>query len=232
MITNTHNVTAECPSSRRASGTVIMDTLARKLERQSLVKENIALYSHKTQSLQYCESRLEASGGLVKEFEREIGSYVTQPTSIYYQRDGKKYRYTPDALVKTVHGKYYFEEIKPIWLINTEKFQRKYSFLIKHFERVIGYPLVINSVPEASNDTIANYEILYFHLRQKMDGDCARKLLQHTPAQTSVDEMLSVATSMDIAEDVVWQLIARDQFSFNREVLLNRQSLLERKLNA
>lgn len=231
MITSTCNVNAGYPSGPKARGTVITDTLARKLERQSLVKENIAFYSHKTQSLQYCESRLEASSGLVKEFNREIKSYVTQPTSIFYQRDGKRYRYTPDSLVKTIHGKYYFEEVKPIWLIHTEKFQRKYSFLIKHFERVIGYPLIINPVLEASN-TIANYEILYFHLRQKMDKDCARKLLQHAPAHTSIDEILSIAKSLDISEDVVWQLIARDHFSFNKEVFLNRKSELERKQNA
>lgn len=229
---NSCYVNAGYPSSSTARGTVIVDTLARKLERQSLVKENIAFYSHKTQSLQYCESRLEASGGLLKEFNRKIASYVTQPTSFFYERDGKKYRYTPDTLVKTVHGTYYFEEIKPRWMIHTEKFRHKYSFLINFFERVIGYPLVLNPVLEASNATIANYEMLYFHLRQKMDEDCAQKLLQHAPAQTSVDELHSVATSLDIDDDVVWQLIARDHFSFNKEVLLNKTSLLERKKNA
>ncbi len=207
-----------------------MDSLARKLERASLVKENISFYSHKTSSSQYCESRLEADAALLREFDPTIQKYVTQPTSIFYMKNGRKIRYTPDALVQTTDGKFYFEEVKPISLINTAEFKDKFSFLIRYFNEVIGYPLVINAV-EKDCATIANYQNLYFYQQQEMHEKDARKLLRNSPIQTCINELCAIAAAIKVDIALVWQLIARGCYHFNNKILMNKDTKLERKQN-
>ncbi len=207
-----------------------MDTLARKLEKCSRVKENIGFFSKKTNSIQYCESRLERNAALLREFNPNILTYVTQPTSFFYRRNCKTVRYTPDALIKTVNDDFYFEEVKPFERMLTSNFREKFGFLTTHVKEVIGYPLILNSAL-SQNDcaTIANYQQLYFFLFTDLNVVDAKNLIGEIPIHTCIREIAEKTQQLKLPKCLGWQLVANGYYSYSNQNLLNANSPLELK---
>jgi hypothetical protein len=212
-----------------------MDTLARKLERCSRVKENVAFYSKKTKSFQYCESRTEADAALIREFAPCIKEYVTQPTSIFYKRNGKLLRYTPDALIKTVDNKIYFEEVKYFSDLEKDEIKEKYEFLSSHFKQNIGIPLFTNTALSNSNClTITNLEILYPYLatpHTKQHKQQCLELVHSLPAETCIAEMSEKSKKLNFPVNLAWQVLANGFYTYSNNELISSNSNLELTIN-
>lgn len=208
-----------------------MDTLARKLERSSRVKENIAFFSAKTNSLQYCESRLESKAVIFRDLSNCIRDFATQPTSIFYEFGGKILRYTPDALVRETSGDMYFEEIKPFEKTKSDEFIEHFRFLQNHFETELKVPLRLNIVKtEVPNFKYGNYEILHNYYkasRRKNFDHIYTEVSQSLGAQIVLDELISKCNQLQCSKDVAFEMIARGFYSFSPIEVLKGNSELE-----
>lgn len=208
-----------------------MDTLARALERSSRVKENIAFYSDKSKSLQYCESRVEAYACYLREFDDDITDYVNQPTSIFYQRSNKLLRYTPDALVRYRNGDVNFEEVKPISKAITAEFADKFQFLQQYFESHLNVPLALNT---AQTDSLGfrycNYEILYPHLMQSKRNKLTHvyeDVAESLPKRLLLSELAAKCEQFHFSQDIAFEMIATGMYSFCKTKFLCGNSELE-----
>tara|TARA_R110002124_G_scaffold65577_9_gene179340 strand:+ start:455 stop:1084 length:630 start_codon:yes stop_codon:yes gene_type:complete len=105
----------------------------RTLPRTSRVLNITHFYSIKNRKSIYCESKLERDVMLTLEFDTNILAYTSQPLSINYELNDKEIRYTPDLLVQTVTGDFYFIEVKPHSIFQLEKNKQKFAFLRAHF---------------------------------------------------------------------------------------------------
>jgi hypothetical protein len=208
-----------------------MDTLARKLEGSSRVKENIAFNSYKSNSLQYCESRVEVYTSLLNEFKNKIGVYVNQPTSVFYERKKKIVRYTPDSLIQLVNGDVYFEEVKPICDANDPVFIEKFKFLRNHFENNLNVGLVLNTAKtEIRGFKYCNYEILYPHLKQAMRNNSLhiyKEISESLPRKLSFSKLIAECQYLTQSRSVAFEMIAIGMYSFSKTEELNGSTVLE-----
>ncbi|MBN0989364.1 TnsA endonuclease N-terminal domain-containing protein [Amphritea pacifica] len=205
-----------------------MTALARKLERCSRVKESIAFYSHKMRAMQYCESRLEANAALLREFDSNVVAYLTQPQSFGYRIRGKQVRYTPDALVKLINGRFIYEEVKDADELRKPHIASKYSYLSTIFNNVIGHPLHLNTaLSESECFTIPNLQQLYFYRCLPFALEPALEVANKSPSSTCIAELQSCCKDLSLAPDLGWQLAAHGYYSFSNDEVLSAKSKLE-----
>ena len=204
-------------------------TLNRKLERCSRVKESIAFFSHKNQSMQYCESRLEANAALIREFDCTIVRYLTQPQSFGYKKNRRVLRYTPDALVQLLDGTFYYDEVKPFAIYQKTLVHHHYQYLVKLFDQIIGHPLRINTAnSKYSNMLIPNLQRLYFFLRQSFDITAAKELIQKLPSKSlCLAELASLCKQNGMQPSFSCQLVANQYFAIPTQELLLPTTQLE-----
>lgn len=203
----------------------------RTLDSYSRVKPTATFPSLKTRCHQYCESYVEIDACIAREFSTEIDTYITQPTSFGYRlKDGSRLRrYTPDALVRTIYGHYYYEEVKPYWVTLTEKFIRQFEVLQWLFEHVIGVPLELNYANTKHPDkSIANYELLYAY-RERTVPIKASQIISSNIWSSSITpaEVEDVFLSHGLTAIDAWTSIAHNHFRYSNDALINSQSIIE-----
>ncbi len=206
-----------------------MNPLARQLEKCSRVKESIGFYSLKTKKVQKCESRKELYACLLREFDRNVVSYLTQPQSFGYVIDGKTRRYTPDALVKTSDGKYHYEEVKPTSDLEKPHVREKYSYIQQEvFEKEIQRPLYLVGIDEQGDDfTAKNCEYLYPFLQLSLNENEANQAVQDLGSTVSLKELFEHCSTKRHSREFAIQLIANGFCSFPTHEFINPNSTLE-----
>lgn len=206
-----------------------MNPLARELEKCSRVKESIGFYSHKTKKVQKCESRKELYACLLREFDHNVESYLTQPQSFGYKIDGKTRRYTPDALVKTCDGAFHYEEVKPASDLEKPHIQEKYSYIQQEvFEKDIKRPFYLVGIDEQGDDfTAKNCEYLYPFLQLQLDEIEAEGVVEHLSTTISVSQLFDHCLAKKRSREFSIQLIANGFCSFPTHEFINPNSILE-----
>lgn len=203
--------------------------LARQLLSSSQIKSAQGFYSHKNRCFQYCEGDTERFGCLIREFDDNITSYVTQPCSMKFKIYGKWRRYTPDSLViHTTEGAYY-EEIKTYDYAKKLKFIFKQEFLEQAFDEIIKIPLKLNTVlTESKCKTICNLAQLYFYRHQPLEED---KLAHVLPAIPDIKltglELEDVCTQRGVGKNFAWAMAAYGKMQYSNAEVLKRSSILE-----
>jgi hypothetical protein len=208
-----------------------MDTLARKLERSSRVKENIAFFSLKSNSLQYCESRLESFASLLRELDSNIIEYVNQPTSIFYKRKNRLLRYTPDSLVRYSNREVVFEEVKPFSRTLDAAFIEKFQFLQNHFDNELGIPLILNTaLSENHNVSRCNYELLYANLKRARRNDSSsiyKMILIGLPKKLTLSDLMKRCVQLSQSVNLAFEMIAVGIYAFSNATLFDINTVLE-----
>lgn len=208
-----------------------MGPYIRLLDNYSRVKPAATFLSFKTRCHQYCESYVEIDACITREFSPLIDTYITQPASFGYRlKDGSRLlRYTPDALVRTVCGQYYYEEVKPYNRTLSKKFERRFKFLQRLFETIIGVPLKLNYAnTRHPNKSIANYELLYpYRQRQlplEVDDIITSDIWSPSITPAEVEEAF-MSHGLKAAD--AWTAIAHDRFHYSNSKLITPSSILE-----
>lgn len=145
--------------------------MARKnLDRFSRVKPTINFYSKKNRSLMFCESFVEEGALYEIEFDPTISRYVTQPISYQLYRAGNKRRYTPDILVKSSNGHFWYEEVKCEEEAKDPSFIADHNFRSLTILEMTGIPLKLR-VSEAPHRSVyqENLKYLYDYLGYAFD---------------------------------------------------------------
>jgi len=179
--------------------------------------------------MQYCESRLEANAALIREFDRNIVRYLTQPQSFGYKKKRRQVRYTPDALVQLQDGTFYYDEVKPFAIYQKTLVHEHYQYLAKLFDQVIGHPLKINTAnSKESNMQIPNLQRLYFFLRQRFDRTAAEDLIPKLPSKSiCLAELASLCKKNGMQPNFGLQMVANQYFAIPTQELILPTTHLE-----
>jgi hypothetical protein len=206
--------------------------LKRKLSRTSRVKPCIAGYSQKMRSMQFCESKLELDAILRLEFDPSVKHYLTQPCSFYIKINGKKRRYTPDILVETVDGQFYFVEVKPKTKADDKEFITKFTQITQFFETEvhIGIQLLTDDVIRC-NKLIPNLELLYAFIDVPMKPQINKRIFSEISGPMSISDIESICQKFVKSTEYVWGLIAQGFFNFSNETVIKKNDLLTLNTN-
>ncbi len=200
-------------------------TLLRKLDKTSRVKPSINFYSHKLNALQYAESILEADGCLRLEFEPTIKRYLTQPFSFQLNINNRKSRYTPDVLVETIKGDFFFIEVKPMNVYQKEKNQIKFAQVKAFFEEELNVPFKVLTEKDIREGKLTqNLQQLYGFLALTIEKNIVQKVIAKLPETLSVIVLEEVCAQVGKSAQYAWALIAQGYFNFEYEKLLTKST--------
>lgn len=195
---------------------VVRNLAERKFGKPNLFRGPKYFYSARNQCLMYCDSTAEMHGLTKLEFDESVTSYVTQPKSFQYEIDGKRRRYTPDALVKfsSKRGGYvhHYQEFKTSQKAEEVAFQKKADVLKAKFQDIhnVGFE-VIEYDSVFSNDDHLRRNCLYRFLRrndlEEFDQSIGQQILK-TQSQASISDFVSVYEEHGYRPFDAWTFIA------------------------
>ncbi|KVX03041.1 TnsA endonuclease N-terminal domain-containing protein [Shewanella frigidimarina] len=193
----------------------------RELKKTSKVMPRINFVSIKNNATRFCDSELEVARLLQLEFDDDIISYNTQPSSFFYTAYGKQNRYSPDTIIQHRVKGVYFEEVKPSSELNKEINIEKFKLLSPFFTDICGNELSLVSEKEIFNgDNIANLKRLYRYLSLELSENCD-SLLSTLPVKTTFSALIDFCENneCDINDPLI--LLAKKHYSFDITVLLS-----------
>jgi hypothetical protein len=141
-------------------------TLARQINKATIVKIARNSYSPKSSSMQYMESMTESDVCLLLDFDPDVESYCTQPDSFHNETNEPGWRrYTPDLLVKYKDGSFDFGEVKPEFKIKSEQFAHKHELHQRIIQERTGHKLKLFTEPKVSQHKLTQCRQLkgYYH---------------------------------------------------------------------
>jgi hypothetical protein len=201
--------------------------LKRKLSRTSRVKPSIAAYSEKNKFMQYVESKLELDAMMRLEFDTSVKSYLTQPCSVYLEIDGKRRRYTPDTLVETIDGDYYFVEVKPKNKADKPEFIHKFEQITDYFKNEVGIEIkLLTDDVIHCNKLISNLEQLYPYISMPMKPRINDRILNMINEPMAIKDIEIICRKFAKTSNYVWGLIANGFFNFNNSTVLKRTDII------
>lgn len=189
-------------------------TQERKLPKSSLIKPIIQFYSVKNRAAMFCESELEVDALKLLEFSPNVTRFATQPKSFEWKYEGRKFRYTPDILVKFNNEKYTFVEVKPREKARELKFLQKFSALRKDFLKGQNTPLrLILCTTIQSNDEHIRRHHLYRYLKRAPQTqylcDIGKSIM--TSVKTvSIGELIGAYADEGYPDYEAWTFLARE----------------------
>jgi hypothetical protein len=193
----------------------------RKLKKTSKVMPRINFVSIKNNATRFCDSELEVARLLLLEFDDDIISYNTQPSSFFYTAYGKQKRYSPDSIIQHRLKGVYFEEVKPRNKLDKEVNIEKFKLLSQFFMNICNNELSLVSEKEIfDGDNIANLKKLYRYLSLELSENCDL-LLSTLPAKTTYSALIDLCekNGCDINDPMI--LLAKKHYSFDITVLLS-----------
>jgi hypothetical protein len=198
----------------------------RNLPRHSKILPRIQFHSIKNDSTRYCDSELEAARLLLLEFDVEVISYNTQPSSFSYSAYGKTLRYTPDIIIEHKIKGVYFEEVKVFSKLNSTKNIDKFEILTKLFSTICDSELsIITENDIHDGDKIANLKKLY-HYRPLLLSKQCQLLMTRLPSRLTYSELIDWAelNQCNVYDPMI--LLANYYYSFDLTRLLNASTIL------
>jgi hypothetical protein len=185
----------------------------RKLPKSSLIRPVTQFYSVKNKAGMFCESQLEKDVLRMLEFSPSVESYITQPKSFKWTFNGKKLRYTPDTLIKSVTGTYEYGETKPLSKTTDEAFKMKFAALQEEFLTGQGKTLRLFTCQDARHE---NDHIRRHHLYRFLKNDVAGQRFTDigvsaipTRSKISMRELATAYTSEGFKECDAYTFVAR-----------------------
>jgi len=203
--------------------------LLRKLDKTSRVKPSIAFYSEKNKCMQYCESKLEVDALYKLEFDGLVKRYLTQPCSFKVKVAGRFRRYTPDVLVETTDGSFFFIEVKPFAETLKPSWIEKEVALDDFFNELGTSLAVLTNHEIRFKKLIPNLELLYRYIDIAMDKNANQKILADIGQSCTLAALITACAAENKDAAYAWAMLAHQLFTFSNDTLLNKQSQLTTK---
>lgn len=199
----------------------------KNLDRYSRVKPAINFYSKKNARLMYCESNTELGALYELEFDPSVARYQTQPETFSYRIKGQKRRYTPDTLIKTVYGQYYYSEVKPKEEAESAEFKRKFRLLERIFEDKIRVPLRLH-IADAPYRCVrtGNAQYLYAHVDYALQ-EHELDALERLAFPSKLGDALKSLREQGYGTRPLYAALAQNLIEFDKELPINRWTQLE-----
>jgi hypothetical protein len=179
----------------------------RKLRKGRPNKRIIQFYSQKVGLHIPCESRLEAAHALYLEFDENITDYRSQPFKIRTPH----FKYTPDFVIKDLHGFYDVREIKPKNRLLSEKVSVQLDKVAEYFHKnEIDFSLWTDE-ELYKEPAHSNREYLYKHTRFEFAEEilyaAKRYLLEHHIISEKLGELKTLLNDEFETQGLVEALI-------------------------
>lgn len=199
----------------------------KNLDKYSLVKHTFNFYSKKNSDLMYCESHAEKGALLELEYDPQVLRYQTQPQSYEYRVKGRKRRYTPDILVKTVSNTFRYEEVKTKQGSEDLKFQEKFDRLKILFRDRIRVPLHLHVSDAAHrNARIGNLWYLYIHLDYPLTPR-EMDLLRSIRFPIKLLDAVNIVRDAGHRTDPIYAAMAQSLVIYNASKRIHKDTILE-----
>ena len=178
----------------------------------------------------YCEGTLEPLALFLMEFDDTVVSYTTQPFSIFYQLNGRKTRYSPDILAKSIDGIFESIEVKPLNKLLQPKNVYKFNILSDLFPREVGHKLkVLTDEDINKGHRIANYQQLYPYRQEKLLVT-DHEIITASPKSLTFDELVKLYSPFSESHfGSAMRLVAHGFFEWNEFERLCGSTLLIKK---
>lgn len=189
--------------------------------------------SLKLNKIVWYESLLERDYLYLLEFDPDVVSFQEQPGRIYYTRDGKKRRYTPDLLVQR-RNEIHIVEVKPKKKLVDEKFV--YLFRIaRHVCRREGYKFKVATEELIRlQPRLNNIKLLYKYARTPIHPQhqisCYEFFVGKQAA--SLGELMQFFASRNIGPQVVYALIYWGMVAINLMEPVSAESVIHLPMRA
>lgn len=199
----------------------------KNLDRYSMIKPAINFYSKKNARLMYCESGTELGALYQLEFDRSVARYQTQPETFGYRIKGQERRYTPDTLIKTDDGRYYYEEVKLKEEAESSEFKRKFGLLERVFEDKIGVPLRLR-IADAPHRCVqtGNAQYLYKDIDYPLSEQELDAIAQLS-FSTQLGDALKSLKNLGHGTKPLYAALAQNLIQFDMSLQINRSTQLE-----